>query len=38
MKSLASRIQRIHNALLYKWFRNEYTNSDSELLAAPCFE
>ena len=28
MKSLASRIQRIHNALLYKWFRNEYTNSD----------
>ena len=38
MKSLASRIQRIHNALLYKWFINEYTNSGSELLTASFFK
>ena len=25
MKSRASRIQRVHNAWLYKWFRIEYT-------------
>ena len=33
--SLASRIQRIYNALLYKWEWSEYRNSDSELLTAP---
>ena len=35
---IASRIQRIHNALLYKCYRNEYRNSHTELLTAPSFE
>ena len=35
MSLLASGIQMIHNSLLYKCYRSEYRNSDSELLPVP---